>query len=86
MASAGSGHGHPAHRGKVMSWLRKVFELNRDGLNWPRAVLTLDVLLVCGAAIGVAVMLLAGLLGKRQSAKTPQPAKQPASQQDPSRR
>jgi hypothetical protein len=29
-----------------MSWLRSVFELNRDGLNWPRAVLTLDVMLV----------------------------------------
>jgi hypothetical protein len=32
---------------------------------------------LCGAAIGVVVMLLAGLLGKRQTAKTPQPAKQP---------
>jgi hypothetical protein len=29
-----------------MSWLGKVFELNLDGLNWPRAVLTLDVMLV----------------------------------------
>ena len=46
MAGAGSGHGHPAHQGKVMGWLSKVFELNRDGLNWPRAVLTLDIMLV----------------------------------------
>jgi hypothetical protein len=29
-----------------MSWLSKVFELNPAGLNWPRAVLILDVLLV----------------------------------------
>jgi len=29
-----------------MSWLRKVFELNPGGLNWPRAVMILDVLLV----------------------------------------
>ena len=46
MAGTGSGQGHPAHRGKVLSWLGNVFELNRDGLNWPRAVLTLDVILV----------------------------------------
>jgi hypothetical protein len=32
--------------GKVVSWLWKVFELNPGGLNWPRAVLTLDVMLV----------------------------------------
>ena len=29
-----------------MSWLWKVFELNPRGLNWPRAVVTLDVMLV----------------------------------------
>jgi hypothetical protein len=29
-----------------VSWLSKVFELNSAGLNWPRAVLILDVLLV----------------------------------------
>jgi hypothetical protein len=29
-----------------MSWLWQVFELNPDGLNWPRAVAILDVLLV----------------------------------------
>ena len=36
--------GQPAHGGK--SWLSKVFELNPAGLNWPRAVMMLDVLLV----------------------------------------
>ena len=36
--------GQPAHGGK--SWLSKVFELNPAGLNWPRAVMVLDVLLV----------------------------------------
>ncbi len=46
MPGVGSGQGHPAHRGKVMSWPGKVFELNPGGLNWPRAVLTLDVMLV----------------------------------------
>jgi hypothetical protein len=36
--------GRPAHGGK--SWLSKVFELNSAGLNWPRAVMILDVMLV----------------------------------------
>jgi hypothetical protein len=36
----------PAQGGKVMGWLSKVFELNPAGLNWPRAVLFLDVTLV----------------------------------------
>jgi hypothetical protein len=31
---------------KVKRWLSEVFELNPAGLNWPRAVLTLDVVLV----------------------------------------
>ena len=26
------------HRGKIASWLSKVFELDSSGLNWPRAV------------------------------------------------
>jgi hypothetical protein len=34
------------HRGHVTSWLAKVFELNPAGINWPRAVLFLDVALV----------------------------------------
>src|SRR5690348_16406189 len=32
--------------GKAASWLGKVFALNPAGLNWPRAVMVLDVLLV----------------------------------------
>ena len=36
----------PPHRGKVMSWLSKVFELNPQGLNWARGVMFLDVVLV----------------------------------------
>jgi Fusaric acid resistance protein-like len=46
MASATAREGQPAHGGKVVSWLSKVFELNPAGLNWPRAVLFLDVALV----------------------------------------
>jgi hypothetical protein len=34
------------HGGKGTSWLGKVFELNPAGLNWPRAVMALDVALV----------------------------------------
>ena len=40
------GEGPPVHRGKVASWLSKVFELNPAAINWPRAVMILDVLLV----------------------------------------
>ena len=36
--------GQPAHGGK--GWPSKVFQLNPAGLNWPRAVMMLDVLLV----------------------------------------
>ena len=36
--------GQPAHGGK--GWLSKVFQPNPAGLNWPRAVMILDVLLV----------------------------------------
>ena len=36
--------GQPAHGGK--SWPSKVFALNPAGLNWPRAVMILDVMLV----------------------------------------
>src|SRR5215469_17511422 len=43
-ASQLTAKGQPAHRGK--SWLSKVFELNPAGLNWPRGVMILDVMLV----------------------------------------
>ena len=46
MASATGREKRPVHQGKVTSWLSKVFELNPAGLNWPRAVMVLDVLLV----------------------------------------
>jgi hypothetical protein len=46
MATASGREERPVHRGKAASWLSKVFELNPAGLNWPRAVLILDVLLV----------------------------------------
>jgi hypothetical protein len=43
-ASQLTAKGQPAHRGK--GWLSKVFELNSAGPNWPRGVVTLDVMLV----------------------------------------
>jgi hypothetical protein len=46
MASATGREGRPVHGGKVTSWLSKVFKLHPAGLNWPRAVLFLDVALV----------------------------------------
>jgi len=49
-----------------MSWLSKVFELNPAGLNWPRAVLFLDVALVPLVvfwAIGYQQYLLSALFG-----------------------
>ena len=46
MASATGRDGRPVHGGKVTSWLGKVFKLNPAGLNWPRAVMFLDVALV----------------------------------------
>ena len=38
--------GQPVHGEKATSWLGKVFALNSTGLNWPRAVMVLDVMLV----------------------------------------
>ena len=52
--------------GKVVSWLSKVFEVNPAGLNWPRAVLFLDVALVPLVvfwAIGHQEYLLSALFG-----------------------
>jgi hypothetical protein len=54
----------PAHGGK--GWPSKVFELNPAGLNWPRAVLILDLMLVplvVFMAIGHEVYLLSALFG-----------------------
>ena len=66
MASASGREGQPVHGGKVMSWLSKLFELNPAGLNWPRAVLFLDVALVPQVvfwAIGHEEYLLSALFG-----------------------
>jgi Fusaric acid resistance protein-like len=66
MASATGRKGRPVHGGKVTSWLSKVFELNPAGLNWPRAVMVLDVMLVpliVFWAIGHEEYLLSALLG-----------------------
>jgi hypothetical protein len=66
MASASGNERQPVHRGHVASWLFKVFELNPDGLNWPRAVLFLDVALVPLVvfwAIGHEEYLLSALFG-----------------------
>jgi hypothetical protein len=66
MASAGGGEGQPGHRGKVARGLSAVFELNPAGLNWPRAVMFLDVALVPLVvfwAIGREQYLLSALFG-----------------------
>jgi len=46
MTSAGGAEAQPVHRGKFVTWLAEVFQLNPAGLNWPRAVMILDVMLV----------------------------------------
>ncbi|HEY7279291.1 MAG TPA: FUSC family protein [Trebonia sp.] len=46
MGSASGQEGQPVFWRKVTTWLSKVFELNSAGLNWPRAVMILDVMLV----------------------------------------
>ena len=56
----------PAQHGKAMSFLAKVFALNPQGLNWPRAVMFLDVglvPLVVLLAIGKEQYLLSALFG-----------------------
>ena len=66
MASATGREAQPVRRGRVASWLSKVFELNPAGLNWPRAVMALDVALVPLVvfwAIGHEVYLLSALFG-----------------------
>jgi Fusaric acid resistance protein-like len=63
-ASQPATKGPSAHRGK--SWLSKVFELIPAGLNWPRAVMILDVMLVplvVFAAIGHEEYLLSAVVG-----------------------
>jgi hypothetical protein len=66
MAGASEHLERPAHRGKFVSWFSKVFELNSAALNWPRAVLFLDVALVpllVFWAVGYEQYLLSALFG-----------------------
>jgi Fusaric acid resistance protein-like len=46
MATASTWDEQPAHRGRATRWLSEVFKLSPDGLNWPRGVMFLDVVLV----------------------------------------
>ena len=46
MAGAGVQAEQPVHRGRSANWLSKVFALNPAGINWPRAVVFLDLTLV----------------------------------------
>jgi hypothetical protein len=65
-ADASDVAGQPSDRGKVMSWLSKVFELNPQGLNWARGVMFIDVALVplvVLVAIGEEQYLLSALFG-----------------------
>ena len=58
--------GRPGPRGKGTSWLSRVFALNPVGINWPRAVMVLDVALVPLVvfwAIGHEEYLLSALFG-----------------------
>ena len=66
MASAGGAEGLPVHGGNARNWLRQVFKASPAGLNWPRAVLFLDVglvPLVVFWAIGHGQYLLSALFG-----------------------
>jgi hypothetical protein len=59
-------HEQPAPDNRVMGWLSKVFELKLAGLNWPQAVLFLDIALVPLVvfwAIGYEQYLLSALFG-----------------------
>jgi hypothetical protein len=65
-ATASGRVSQPVQGGKATGWLAKVFELNPAGLNWPRAVLFLDVALVplvVFAAIGYQQYLLSAVFG-----------------------
>jgi hypothetical protein len=46
MASASAREGQPVHHGKILNWLAKVFERDSGKLNWARALVTLDLMLV----------------------------------------
>jgi hypothetical protein len=65
-ASGPGTEAQPVHRGKFVSWLAEVFKLNPAGLQWPRAVMFLDIALVPLVlfwAIGYEQYLLSALFG-----------------------
>ena len=66
MASAAGREERPVNGGKVRGWLSEVFEVNSAGINWPRAVMALDIALVpliVFWAIGHEQYLLSALFG-----------------------
>jgi len=66
MARTRARGGQQVHGRNVLGWLSKVFELNPAGLNWPRGVLILDLMLVpliVFLAIGHQEYLLSALFG-----------------------
>jgi hypothetical protein len=46
MATARLKAERPVRRDEIIAWLRKVFALNPAGMNWPRGVVILDIILV----------------------------------------
>jgi len=66
MSRASAAKAQPIHRGKFVTWLAEVFQLNPAGLIWPRAMMFLDIALVPLVvfwAIGHEEYLLSALFG-----------------------
>jgi hypothetical protein len=66
MTSVSGTEAPPVHRGKFVTWLAEVFQLNPAGLQWTRAVMFLDIALVPLVlfwAIGYEQYFLSALLG-----------------------
>jgi hypothetical protein len=89
VASASGRDGRPGREGKLTSWLGKVFAFNPAGLNWPRAVMFLDVALVPLVvfwAIGHEEYLLSAVIGLLFAALTREAATGTARRTPPSLR
>jgi hypothetical protein len=66
MSGASAAEAQPVHRGKFVTWLAEVFQLNPAGPAWPRAMMFLDIALVPMVvfwAIGHEEYLLSALFG-----------------------
>jgi hypothetical protein len=66
MSGATAAEAQPGHRGKFVTWLSEVFQLNPAGPTWPRAMMFLDIALVPMVlfwAIGHLEYLLSALFG-----------------------